>query len=476
MKKQTHKPVQKFLTAFILAFLAAAAASVSQWPGTAGAASFAMASLNGYVFDSTKSVPVDGAQVTVRERTVKTDRDGRFIVGGLIPGRLIVEIRRKGYEDFMETVTVEKGENSYNVKMKPEAPAAPAAAAPAEAAAKPRAKTTGAAAVAARTGSTPFARRVPTAQQVPSAKTATASGQTAEAQDGPAAGDVSDVAFSSAAKTQSARTDGFMIEGSVRDISSKTPIAGAAVVVEGETCVSAGDGSFRPAPQTKRMVEVRASADGYIPFKGTAKLSEKSSRINILLMPVRGGGENIAAKAAKGETGNPVTALSSPSSNGAVVRGRITGAKGGAPLPDVAVIINDRSAKTDANGNYSIDGMTIGDQADISVVAGKYGVFRGKVMIAMPVNEHNVTLAGDETICSLNGSVFEAGSGKAVSGARIMLGNRAAVSDKSGNFFVKDLPSDYYLIKAEKAGYATFEKTVRLSHESENVNIELNEL
>jgi len=436
------------ITAFIALFLAATVALIFTFTSAAAADTFGQASLNGFVFDSTKSIPVAGAQITVRERTVKTDQDGRFIVSGLVPGRLIIEVRKKDYEDFMETVTVEKGDNSFNVKIKP-------VARPVQVAVAPRKVTKINVKVSSAAAKSPNEYTV----RVNEIKTALAG-------DKPQARETAEVKMAQAAI-------GYRIAGNVMDIVTKAPIANASVIIDGKTYVSGSEGSFETGLLSKRQVEVSASAEGFIPFKGTTRLTGKITKANILLLPAKAQNEKISEIA---EGTSSAGQQSASNSKGAIVHGRIIGAKGGGPVSGASVIIGTKSVKTDGNGIYSVDSLAIGEQADVTVVAGKYGIYRGKVTVAGPVNEHDITLNYDETICSINGCISDIKTGKPISGVRVTILNRASSSDKAGNYFIKDITADYYSLKAERAGYAVYEKTVHVTRDLEIINIEMNEL
>jgi hypothetical protein len=92
---------------FAFSFLSLDVTSSQSQPGQSG-------KINGKVTDP-QDYPIPGAKVTVRNeitgetRNVNTDKEGRFMIEGLAPGRYVVIVTLGGFKPVKRNITIEAG-------------------------------------------------------------------------------------------------------------------------------------------------------------------------------------------------------------------------------------------------------------------------------------------------------------------------------------------------------------------------------
>jgi CarboxypepD_reg-like domain/TonB-dependent Receptor Plug Domain len=70
--------------------------------------------LRGRVLDSLTRLPIAGATIEVSERGLRqsTDSSGRFMLGALAPGQYVLHARHVGYQEAIDTLRIQEGENA----------------------------------------------------------------------------------------------------------------------------------------------------------------------------------------------------------------------------------------------------------------------------------------------------------------------------------------------------------------------------
>lgn len=88
--------------------------------GAAPLAAQSPARITGRIYDAATAAPVALAQVSAGDLRAVTGEDGRFRLGGLEPGLLLLEVRRVGYAPWRSTVDIAPGlERSITVALDP---------------------------------------------------------------------------------------------------------------------------------------------------------------------------------------------------------------------------------------------------------------------------------------------------------------------------------------------------------------------
>jgi hypothetical protein len=73
--------------------------------------------VTGQVLNSTDNSPVPAATVQIGEETATADGDGRFEIPKVKTGEQSVTVTAEGFGDFSDTLTVERGDNSFTVAL-----------------------------------------------------------------------------------------------------------------------------------------------------------------------------------------------------------------------------------------------------------------------------------------------------------------------------------------------------------------------
>lgn len=382
------------------------------------------------VAESTLS-PVAGVNVKVKDSVTKTDEHGKYIISGLLPGRLAIEAKHPDYADFIETIKVCKGTNSFNIKIKSGGVKITED--------KPR--------VSGEISKYSIEDlRMKSRERVENYK----KGPVAEK-----------ITASEAFKNTN------YIAGKVIDMVSAVPISRAKVEVGGEVYFSDVNGEFISKPISKSQVIIRAESALHNAYESDIKITSGKNKIKILLMPRPE--ESIASTSI--DRGKLVE-LGQFAQRYSSVSGRVRNAKTKEPISDATVIVATMSAKTNIEGYYMIEGLPLG-LVDLTVIAGNFGVHKGKINLSKVTNINDVALNADERFGGVNGMIVEKETGKPIYGAKVQLGNRIVVSDQFGNFNIKDVVYDYYNLIVEQKGYQRIEKAISINQENITVNVEL---
>lgn len=391
------------------------------------------AALEGIITCSESAETLSGAAVTVSGRATKSDENGRYIVSGLIPGKVIIEIKKQGFENYGESIKITKGTNSFNVKLKP--------------------------------GTTNGGR----------------TGMISEDRSGPISqGSYEELVRKSQLRRQNYRSGSVTqkvaaaqvkgtnyITGKVIDMASGVPISRAKINIDGEIYFSDAAGEFISRPIARAQAMIRAESPAYNAYESNIKITGGKNKLKILLMPLP---ENSAAYT--GFDKGKITEYSKFSQRYASVSGHVRDAKTKGPVSNATVIIATKSAQTNPQGFYTVDGLAMG-HADITIIAGTYGVYKGGINLTKVSNLNDVSLSVEEKFGAINGTVIEKETGRPIHGAKIQIGNKIVVSDQYGTFNIKDIAYDYYNLIVEQKGYQRIEKALSINQESITVNVEL---
>jgi protocatechuate 3,4-dioxygenase beta subunit len=128
----------------------------------------------------------------------------------------------------------------------------------------------------------------------------------------------------------------------------------------------------------------------------------------------------------------------------ASVTGTIIG-DSGQPIVGVRVNIGNRSARTNANGVYTISGIHPGNR---------------RFQITMLINEGTNTLSVTMVALppptgTLTGRVTDSATAAAISGVTVTLAGTTTLTDASGNYGFTGITPGTYTVTFSKAGYNT---------------------
>lgn len=388
--------------------------------------------LEGVITAESSAAEVGGASVSAGGKATKSDGNGRYVVSGLMSGRIIVEIKKPGFESYSESIKVTKGVNSFNVKLR--------------------------ALAGAENGGMIQEDRHETAAGQSYEEMARRSQERRRAY---RQGSVSE-------KVAAAEVRGTnYIAGKVVDMTTGVPISRAKVNIDGEVYFSDAAGEFISRPIARAQAAIRAESSSYNAYESNIKITTGKNKLKILLMPLP---ENSAAYT--GYDKGKIVEYTKFSQQYAGVSGHVRDAKTKEPVNNATVIIANKSAQTNAQGFYTVEGLAMG-HADITIIAGNYGVYKGNINLAKVSNLNDVSLSADEKFGAVSGTIVEKETGRPVHGAKIQIGNKIVVSDQYGSFAIKDIAYDYYNLTVEQKGYQRIEKALSVNQETIAVSVEL---
>ncbi|HNY12038.1 MAG TPA: carboxypeptidase regulatory-like domain-containing protein [Candidatus Wallbacteria bacterium] len=409
------------------------------------------ASLDGFVTDEATSEPVSGAVVTVRDRVTKTERDGKFKAANLIIGRVIVEVKHKDYDNYNESISIARGENSFNIKLRP------------------------------KTGRMALSNAIIAKKALSNAKSnmieedcpAYSGGHIASVPTLEESMQVSrEEKNRNIKKTFAAlkpSKDTIFVAGKVVDMISGIPISRAKVMVDDEVYFSDTNGEFISKTINKAQVTVRAESPNHTAYESSIKIGTGRNKLKILLMPSEREANLISHNGVERNATLEYTKYAQKYSS---MYGTVRNARTHEPIANATIVIGSKNGKTNKEGHYIVDGLPLGF-ADVTVIAGKYGLYKGKVNVAEVSVKNDIALSPEEKTGNVTGTVLEKESGKAVYGARVQISDRIVVTDTFGNFSIPSVPFDYYNMIVEQKGYQKAEKSISVNQESVNFTVEL---
>ena len=388
--------------------------------------------LEGVITDGASAESVSGAAVSAGEKAVKSDENGRYSISGLMPGRIIVEIKKPGYETYSESIKVTKGSNSFNIKLKAQS------------------SPSGAGLITEDRGGLAVKNSYEDLVQ-----------KSKERRQNYRRGSVSEKV--AAADYKGAN----YIAGKVIDMASGVPISRAKIDIDGDVYFSDAAGEFISAPVKKAQCMIKADSPNYNAYESNIKITTGKNKLKILLMPLP---EN--SMAYTGYDKGKIVEYSKFSQRYASVSGHVRDARTKNPVNNATVIVANKSVQTNPEGFYMVEGLAMG-HADITIIAGSYGVYKGNLNLVKVSNLNDVALSMDERFGIISGTVVEKETGRPIHGAKIQVGNKIVVSDQYGSFTIKDVAYDYYNLIVEQKGYQRIEKALSVNQESITATVEL---
>lgn len=454
----------KYLFLFAICVLLLFSCIFSSLKPAAAESLLGMGKLEGYVMDAASSDPLKNTVITVMERTVKSDSTGHFSIAGLLPGRVIIDAKLKDYDNFLTTITIEKGDNSYNIKLKPNKGqiSKNVAKTPSENLARLKKSMEKSTATAAVPSNSSSAQKSALAAAGKSTETTLSSLP-------PVTAPASTVQRTFIPRQQTLLNSKLSIgvSGIVLDSMTNTPISRAKVFIDGNTYFTDVNGEFTSRPVEKSQIFVRSEATNHTAYESNVNLTSGNNKLKILLIPEE---PNLISQG--GINKNSIVEYTRFNQSYAKVFGYIKNTKNRQPIADATVVIGTQTTKTNKDGYYNIEGLPLGF-VNISVLSNKYGIYKGKLNIVNVNNKYDIALTEEERRGTLIGIVNEKETGTPIYGAKIQVADKIVVSDKFGSFTINDLPFDYYNIIVEQGGYQRVERAISINEEKVNINISL---
>jgi hypothetical protein len=232
------------------------------------------------------------------------------------------------------------------------------------------------------------------------------------------------------------------VSGTVVDGVTQQSLGGATVNLQDDssiTTVTAAAGSFSLSDVPQGSQTIVISLDGYAPYTQAANITAGSivDLGTISLAP------------------NPTTGM---------IKGVITAAATGEPIPEVTLTITgsfEGTVLTKEDGRFAIGNIIPGS---ITITASKTGyktvsatgtVTEGSVL---SFNPQLTILASPPTTGSVAGSVLDAATGQPLTGVSVILQSDptiTATTDSSGNFTLSGIPHGNQKVEFALSGYAT---------------------
>ncbi|HNP62666.1 MAG TPA: carboxypeptidase regulatory-like domain-containing protein [Woeseiaceae bacterium] len=215
------------------------------------------------------------------------------------------------------------------------------------------------------------------------------------------------------------------IRGIVVDLESGAPLAGVSVSAGDVSGVTGDDGRFILEEVEAGAVSVGASKALFVPASTDVNLEAMASaEARLALEPITWG----------------------------TVQGDVRDATTGQPLANASVRIGAIEVKTDADGSFVAERVPAGD---LSVVAG-LARYHDAQATAELVRDGNATLMlelAPITTGTVVATIFDATSGKPISGADVMIGQRRKSTNTSGQATAEEIPAGQVVINASARLY-----------------------
>ncbi len=232
-----------------------------------------------------------------------------------------------------------------------------------------------------------------------------------------------------------------VVEGSVIDGDTGSPLAGVSVTLTGEqswSTVTGASGTFQLEDLEPGTYELRLSLEGYAPLTASLQLQvgTRASFGTLQMLPAVG------------------------STQTATVTGQVTRADTGAGLSDVTVRVSGTESETvtDSEGRYQLVGLAPGT---VTLVASKAGFRSASASAALTEGQvalFSPALSVAQTGVSVEGTVTRAADATPVPGATINIQDVEgtawnATTDASGYYRIDGLSTGSYTLTAEAEGY-----------------------
>ncbi len=224
------------------------------------------------------------------------------------------------------------------------------------------------------------------------------------------------------------------IKGTIRDLVSGAPIAGAQVFVGRRSATSGPDGGFRVREiRTGRRMLIAEHPD-YLEFRRDLGTLEPGIRETEILMQPAG-------------TGN--------------FEGQVLAADSGRPLAGALVVVGNREAMTDEQGRFRLLGLAAGDLS-LSASAERHKPASLTLSLAEGETASRTIRLEPVTTGRIAGLVLDAETGQPLPGAVVFIGDERLQAGADGAFRSGELAEGEVLLTAQHAGYRPAKMPLRV--------------
>jgi hypothetical protein len=221
------------------------------------------------------------------------------------------------------------------------------------------------------------------------------------------------------------------ITGSVVN-GSGTGLSGASVAAGGLTTTTAADGSYALNNLPAGSTTIKASLTGFQSGSATVTVVAATTTAAPAITLVSGSGSI---------TGSVKTTA------GAAIAGASVGFGGG-------------TATTDANGNYTLNGVPVGTVQLVASASGFKSVTQSVTVTGGGTSTANFTLAAGTASGTVTGKITNASSGAIVTGATVSWSGGSTTSNTSGIYTLTNVTAGTQNITAVKTGYLSHKLAV----------------
>ena len=206
---------------------------------------------------------------------------------------------------------------------------------------------------------------------------------------------------------------------------SGTGLSGASVTAGGLTTTTAADGSYVLNSLPAGSTTIKASLTGF---------QSGSATVTVVA------GATTAAPAITLVSGSGSIAGSVKSSTGAAIAGASVGFGGG-------------TTTTDANGNYTLNGVPVGTVQLVASASGFQSVTQSVTVTGGNTSTANFTLTAGSAAGTVTGKITNASSGAIVTGATVSWSGGSTTTNTSGIYTLTNVTAGTQNITAVKTGY-----------------------
>jgi hypothetical protein len=214
------------------------------------------------------------------------------------------------------------------------------------------------------------------------------------------------------------------VTGSVAD-SNGNALAGVSITASGLAVLSAADGSYTLSNLPAGQTTISASLTGFQSGSTTVTVVAAATTLAPRITLVSGSGTI---------NGNV------KSSTGTAISGASVGFGGG-------------TATTDANGNYTLNGVPVGTVQLVASASGFQSVTQSVTVSGGATSTANFTLTAGAAKGTVTGKITNASSGAIVSGATVSWSGGTTTSNTSGIYTLTNVTAGTQNITAVKTGY-----------------------
>jgi galactose oxidase-like protein/carboxypeptidase family protein/PKD domain-containing protein/Kelch motif protein len=138
------------------------------------------------------------------------------------------------------------------------------------------------------------------------------------------------------------------------------------------------------------------------------------------------------------------------------VRGTVTAASSGAPIPGATVSTSERTTTSSGNGSYLLDPMTSGEHLVTFSAPGYASQTRQVDVVGGTTATLDASLVLPGTV---RGRVTDASTGQALTGALLFCAGLSTTTDSAGGFELAGIPSGTQSMTASASGYVSLQRS-----------------